>query len=244
CVNDVLAQGAEPLFFLDYLACGKLDEGVAADIVAGVAEGCRRAGAALIGGETAEMPGMYAAGHYDLGGFCVGAVNRDAVLPKTDQMAAGDLLIGLPSSGAHSNGYSLIRKIVADAGLGWDDASPFGEGSLGDAFLTPTEIYVKPLLPLCQQGRVKGLAHITGGGLSENIPRALPDALTPRLDEAALTLPPLFAWLKEAGQLSYDEMHRTFNAGIGMVLIVAPDQAGDVLGALPNARAIGELAPA
>ncbi|MEM6649712.1 MAG: phosphoribosylformylglycinamidine cyclo-ligase [Pseudomonadota bacterium] len=244
CVNDVLAQGAEPLFFLDYLACGKLDEGVAADIVAGVAEGCRRAGAALIGGETAEMPGMYAAGHYDLGGFCVGAVNRDAVLPKTDQMAAGDLLIGLPSSGAHSNGYSLIRKIVADAGLDWEDASPFGEGSLSDAFLTPTEIYVKPLLPLCQQGRVKGLAHITGGGLSENIPRALPDALTPRLDEAALTLPPLFAWLKEAGQLSDQEVQRTFNAGIGMVLIVSPNQAGDVLGALPNARAIGELAPA
>ncbi len=242
CVNDVLAQGAEPLFFLDYLACGRLDEQAAADVVAGIAEGCRQAGAALIGGETAEMPGMYANGHYDLAGFCVGAVERDQLLPKPEAMVPGDLLIGLPSSGAHSNGYSLIRKIVADRELGWEDKAPFDEDqTLADAFLTPTRIYVEDVLPLCQADKVKGLAHITGGGLSENIPRALPARLLPRLDDKALDLPPLFAWLKEAGALSDGEMRRTFNAGIGMVLVVGASEAQGILDALPQSSVIGEL---
>ncbi|WP_031552186.1 phosphoribosylformylglycinamidine cyclo-ligase [Parvularcula oceani] len=242
CVNDVLAQGAEPLFFLDYFATGRLEEGVATDVVAGIAEGCRRAGAALIGGETAEMPGMYPDGHYDLAGFCVGAVDRDKVLPRMDAMKAGDVLIGLPSSGAHSNGYSLIRKIAEKSGLGWDDRAPFAENTLGDALLEPTRIYTKDLLPFAKAGRIKGLAHITGGGLTDNVPRALPETLLPRYDEAALTLPPLFAWLKDEGSLSEAEVRRTFNAGIGMVVIAGPDDANALLGDLPDARAIGELA--
>ncbi|WOI54650.1 phosphoribosylformylglycinamidine cyclo-ligase [Parvularcula sp. LCG005] len=241
CVNDVLAQGAEPLFFLDYFACGKLDEGVAASVIGGVAEGCRRAGAALIGGETAEMPGMYDDGHYDLAGFCVGAVDRDKVLPNTDAMVEGDVMIGLPSSGPHSNGFSLIRKIVAGQGLNWEDKSPFSDGTLADAFMAPTAIYVKELLPLCKAGSIKGLAHITGGGLTENVPRALPDDLAPSYDDKNLELPPLFDWLRSAGELSIEDIRLTFNAGIGMVIIVAQDVADSILDSLPEGRVIGTL---
>ncbi len=213
-------------------------------VVAGITAGCREAGCALIGGETAEMPGMYAEGHYDLAGFCVGAVNRDAVLPRTEAMRGGDVLIGLPSSGAHANGFSLIRKVVAEAGLGWDAPCPFGEGTIGEAFLVPTRLYVLDLLPIVRAGKVKGLAHVTGGGLTENVPRALPGMLRPAYDDAALALPPLFAWLKEAGGLTDVEMRRTFNAGIGMVAVCGPEEAGEVLSACEGARAIGELRPA
>lgn len=241
CVNDVLAQGAEPLFFLDYFATGRLDQGVAEAVISGIAEGCQQAGAALIGGETAEMPGMYPDGHYDLAGFCVGAVERSDILPRTDQMAAGDLMIGLPSSGAHSNGYSLIRKIVADSGIDWTDTAPFSDQTLADAFLTPTRIYVKDVLPLLRSGHVKGLAHITGGGLTDNVPRALPDQLAPAYDEASLQLPPMFGWLQETGHLSEADIRQTFNGGIGMVLIVGPDEVSDVMTACADAVVIGEL---
>ena len=242
CVNDVLAQGAEPLFFLDYFATGRLDEGVAESVVAGIAEGCRRAGAALVGGETAEMPGMYPDGHYDLAGFCVGAVERDAILPRTDEMTGGDILIALPSSGAHSNGYSLIRKIVADSGLDWNDTAPFSNQTIVDAFLEPTEIYVDTVTPLIREKQIKGLAHITGGGVTDNVPRALPDSLTPRYDEAALSLSPMFEWLKTEGQLSEQDVRRTFNGGIGMVLIAAPAEVDAILSTVSDARVIGELA--
>ena len=244
CANDVLAQGAEPLFFLDYFATGTLDVGVAEQVVAGIAEGCRQTGAALIGGETAEMPGMYAAGTYDLAGFCVGAAERGRLLPRQDEMTAGDVLVGLPSSGAHANGYSLIRKIVADAGLGWDDDSPFGDGTLGEAFLVPTRLYAKVLLPLLRDGKLKGLAHVTGGGLTDNVPRALPDRLAPRWDETGLVLPDLFAWLRLTGGLTDAEVRRTFNAGIGMVAVCAPEDADAVIASDEGARLIGELADA
>lgn len=241
CANDVLAQGAEPLFFLDYFACGKLDEQAAAAVIDGIADGCRRAGAALIGGETAEMPGMYAEGHYDLAGFCVGAVDRAKVLPKKDRIAARDVLVGLPSSGAHANGFSLIRKIVADQGLAWDAAAPFEDRPLGEALLEPTAIYTAALLPLIKSDKIKALAHITGGGLSENLPRALADGLAPRLDDAALNLPPLFAWLQEAGGLDQTAMRRTFNCGIGMVAVCGADDAMEMLSTIPDARVIGEV---
>ena len=250
CANDVLAQGALPLFFLDYFATGKLDTGVAEAVIAGIAEGCRQAGCALIGGETAEMPGMYGPGEYDLAGFCVGAAERDALLPLQDGpggMKAGDVMIGLPSSGAHSNGYSLIRKIIAESGLGWQDAAPFADGkTVGEAFITPTKLYINALQPLLGARQVKGFAHITGGGLTDNVPRVLPETLTPRYDESALTLPPLFQWLQEQGNLSLADLRRTFNSGIGGVLIVDPAHAGDVITALATAGeepvVIGDLA--
>ena len=250
CANDVLAQGALPLFFLDYFATGKLEEGVAAEVVSGIAEGCRQAGCALIGGETAEMPGMYAPGEYDLAGFCVGAAERGALLPLHDGekgMKAGDLMIALPSSGAHSNGYSLIRKIVAESGLAWTDKAPFDDRrTVADALIAPTQLYIAALKPLLQQRLVKGFAHITGGGLTDNVPRVLPEPLTPRYDEAALTLPPLFQWLMDQGGLTLAEVRRTFNAGIGGVLIVDPEDAGTVIADL-EARGekpvvIGDLA--
>lgn len=243
CANDILAQGAEPLFFLDYFACGQLDEGTAEQVVSGIAEGCKRAGAALIGGETAEMPGMYERGHYDLAGFCVGAVDRKKVLPRNEEMARGDLVIGLPSSGAHANGYSLIRKLVEEQNLTWQDPSPFSEGTLGEAFLAPTRIYVDDVLPLCQAQTLKGVAHITGGGLTENVPRALPDHLSVRYDDKALVLPPMFEWLREVGKLSQEDVYRTFNCGIGMVLIASPTEAVSVLSALPDAVILGETTP-
>jgi phosphoribosylformylglycinamidine cyclo-ligase len=231
CVNDVLAQGAEPLFFLDYFACGKLDVDVAATVVESIARACKEAGCALIGGETAEMPGMYAPGVYDLAGFTVGAVERDRVLPCLETIRAGDVLVALPSSGPHSNGYSLIRKVVARAGLGWDAACPFAPGqTLGEALLTPTRLYPRVALPAIRAGLVKGLAHVTGGGLTDNVPRMLPDHLAPALDRAAWTLPPVFAWLQEAGGIAADEMERAFNCGIGLVACVAPDRVADLLG--------------
>jgi phosphoribosylformylglycinamidine cyclo-ligase len=236
CANDVLAQGAEPLFFLDYFATGKLEEGIAEAVVSGIAEGCRQSGCALVGGETAEMPGMYPPGHYDLAGFVVGAVDRDKVLPRMDTMAAGDLLIGIRSSGPHSNGYSLIRRIVEREGLSYDGASPFSNVTdLGEALLTPTRLYAGVALPLIRKGLVKGLAHITGGGLTENTPRMCPDHLVPVIERKAWTPPPVFEWLQSAGNVTEDEMHRTFNMGIGVVFAVAPEDADTVCAVLQTA---------
>ena len=249
CVNDLLAQGAEPLLFLDYFATGKLDVAVATRGVAGIAEGCKLAGAALVGGETAEMPGMYAAGDYDLAGFCVGAVERGAVLPKLDRQRPGDLMIALASSGPHSNGYSLIRRVVELSGLGWDADAPFAPGqNLAEVLMTPTRIYVKSVLPLCKAGLLKGGAHITGGGLIENPPRAIAPRLAPRFDWGAWTLPPVFAWLAETGGVAEPELRRTFNCGVGFLAIVAPRDAEAVLAALLDAGetafVCGELAGA
>jgi phosphoribosylformylglycinamidine cyclo-ligase len=247
CVNDLLAQGAEPLFFLDYFACGKLDVEVARAVVAGIAEGCRQAGCALIGGETAEMPGMYASGDYDLAGFAVGAVERGAVLPRGD-IAVGDVLIGLPSSGVHSNGYSLVRRLVADAGLAWDESAPFASGGLAEVLLEPTRIYVRPALRAIRDtGAVKALAHITGGGLSENVPRILPDGIAAHIDLSAWKAPAVFGWLMQAGALDEAEMLRTFNCGIGMAIVTASDGESGVMQALQAAGdtpiRIGELEP-
>ncbi|HWE47393.1 MAG TPA: phosphoribosylformylglycinamidine cyclo-ligase [Caulobacteraceae bacterium] len=236
CVNDLLAQGAEPLLFLDYYATSKLEIDVARRVVAGIAEGCKLAGCALVGGETAEMPGMYGENDYDLAGFSVGAVNRDAVLPKLDAQKPGDLLIGLGSSGPHSNGYSLIRKIVERSGLNWADDAPFASGgTLAQTLMKPTRIYVKSLLPLMKAGLIKGGAHITGGGLIENPPRAIAEGLEARFDWNAWATPPLFDWLAKTGGVSEHEMRRTFNCGVGFVLIVAAEQAEPVLAALLNA---------
>nr|WP_321441140.1 phosphoribosylformylglycinamidine cyclo-ligase [uncultured Hyphomonas sp.] len=235
CANDVLAQGAEPLFFLDYFATGKLEEGIAEAVISGIAEGCRQSGCALVGGETAEMPGMYPPGHYDLAGFVVGAVDRDKVLPRMETMIAGDLLIGIASSGPHSNGYSLVRRIVEREGLSYDGASPFSNTTLGEALLTPTRLYAEAALPLIRKGLVKGLAHITGGGLTENTPRMCPDHLAPVIERKAWTPPPVFEWLQSAGNVTEDEMHRTFNMGIGMVFAVAPEDADTVCAVLQTA---------
>ena len=218
-VNDILVAGAEPIFFLDYFACGKLDVGVAADVVKGVAEGCEQAGAALIGGETAEMPGMYDPNEYDLAGFAVGLVEKSRIIDGT-KIAAGDAVIGLASSGPHSNGYSLIRKVIATSGAdlyeSFDD-----KRTLGEALLEPTRIYVKPVLAVIAEIAVKGVAHITGGGLVENIPRVLPDAVCARLDSSRWPRPAIFDWLQRHGHIDKAEMERTFNCGIGMVLVVA-----------------------
>ncbi|MEO0879442.1 MAG: phosphoribosylformylglycinamidine cyclo-ligase [Pseudomonadota bacterium] len=221
CANDVLAQGAEPLFFLDYFASGKLNEETAAAVVSGIAEGCKRAGCALIGGETAEMPGMYADGEYDLAGFCVGAVERDAILPRPTKV--GDALIGLASSGAHSNGFSLIRRIVESEGLDYAAPAPFdSERTLGEALLEPTRLYIKSVLPALADTGVRGFAHITGGGLTENVPRVLSKGQRAAFDEDAIRPPALFSWLKETGGLSDLELQRTFNCGVGGVLVVDP----------------------
>ncbi len=249
CVNDLLAQGAEPLMFLDYFATGKLDVEAAATVVAGIAEGCRQAGCALVGGETAEMPDMYAQGDYDMAGFCVGAVDRDKVLPRLADQKAGDVLVGLGSSGPHSNGYSLVRRIVERSGLAWDAPAPFEEGkTLAQALLAPTRIYVKTILPHLKAGRIKGLAHITGGGLIENPPRAIAEGLVAKFDWDAWALPPVFAWLQEVGGVSDHELRRTFNCGVGLMLIVDPHDLPDVLEGLvrenEDAFVIGELAEA
>jgi phosphoribosylformylglycinamidine cyclo-ligase len=248
CANDVLAQGAEPLFFLDYFATGKLEAGIAEAVVAGIAEGCRQSGCALVGGETAEMPGMYPPGHYDLAGFVVGAVDRAKVLPRMGDMAAGDVLIGIASSGPHSNGYSLIRRIVEREGLSYEAASPFSDGTLGEALLTPTRLYSAAALPLIKGSLINGLAHITGGGLTENTPRMCPDHLVPRIDRNSWTPGPVFHWLQEAGGVELDEMHRTFNMGIGMVFSVEPDMVEIVMNQLSlmgeHPVALGDLAPA
>ena len=238
CVNDLIVQGAEPLFFLDYFATGKLDPEAAEAVIAGIAEGCRQAGAALIGGETAEMPGMYADGDYDLAGFAVGAAERGSLLPRGD-ISAGDVVLGLASNGLHSNGFSLVRRLVDTAGLHYRDPAPFQpEKSLAAALLAPTRIYVKPVMAaLRESGAVKALAHITGGGFTENIPRVLPDTLGVTIDLDRIFLPPVFAWLAREGGIAQEEMLRTFNCGVGMILLAAPDDADAVSQAL---RAEGE----
>ena len=236
CVNDLLAQGAEPLMFLDYFATSKLKVDVARRVVAGIAEGCRQAGCALVGGETAEMPGMYGADDYDMAGFSVGAVNRDGVLPKLDLQKTGDLIIGLGSSGPHSNGYSLIRKVVERTGLGWHADAPYAkDATLAQTLMEPTRIYIKSVLPLMKAGLVKGGAHITGGGLIENPGRCVAEGLEARFDWNAWELPPVFAWLQEAGGISDHELRRTFNCGVGFILVVSPENAEPVLAALLNA---------
>ena len=236
CVNDLLAQGAEPLLFLDYYATGKLSVDDARRVVAGIAEGCRQAHCALVGGETAEMPGMYSDGDYDLAGFSLGAVERGHALPYLDRQAAGDVIIGLASSGPHSNGYSLVRKIVEASGLNWGDDAPFAKDrTLAQALMEPTRIYVKPVLPLMKAGLIKGAAHITGGGLIENPPRCIAEGLTAAFDWNAWPLPHVFEWLQRTGGVSDHEMRRTFNCGVGFILIVAPENAEPVLAALLNA---------
>ncbi len=235
CVNDLIVQGAEPLFFLDYFATGRLDNGVAERVVAGIAEGCKQAGCALIGGETAEMPGMYADGDYDLAGFCVGAVERGEQLTGS-KVAEGDVLLGMASSGVHSNGYSLVRRLAADKGWKLDRPALFDpDVLLIDALIEPTRIYVKSLLPLIRQGKIDALAHITGGGLLENIPRVLPAGLHARIDAGNWPQPRLMAFLQAQGNIEPAEMARTFNCGIGMVLAVKPDLAADVASALEQA---------
>jgi phosphoribosylformylglycinamidine cyclo-ligase len=225
-VNDILVQGAEPLFFLDYFACGKLDVDVAATVVQGIAAGCEQAGCALIGGETAEMPGMYADGEYDLAGFAVGVVEKSGIIDGR-HIVAGDVVLGLASSGPHSNGFSLIRKIVAVSGTPLD--APFDTTTLGGALLAPTRIYVKPLLALMHELPVKGMAHITGGGIVDNVPRMLPAGLQARIVRDAWTRPPIFDWLQRHGEVADDEMHRVFNCGIGMAVVVAPEHADRAL---------------
>jgi phosphoribosylformylglycinamidine cyclo-ligase len=222
-VNDLVVQGAEPLFFLDYYACGRLEPEIGAAVVGGISIGCREAGCALIGGETAEMPGVYQGEDYDLAGFAVGAVERDAILPRSD-IQEGDVILGLASSGVHSNGYSLVRKVIEKTGLPWEAPSPFMTGqSLGDAILTPTRIYVKACIAAIREtNAVKGMAHITGGGFPDNIPRILPKGLGARIDLARIAVPPVFQWLASAGVIAQSEMLRTFNCGIGMIVITAP----------------------
>ena len=233
-VNDVLVQGAEPLFFLDYFACGKLDVDTAATVVQGIATGCEQAGCALMGGETAEMPGMYPPGEYDLAGFAVGVVEKSKILTGA-LVAQGDVVLGLASHGVHSNGYSLVRKLVEVSGLGWDAPSPFSAGTLGEALLAPTRLYVKQTLAAIRAGGVHGLAHITGGGLTENLPRVLPDGLGATIALDAWQLPGVFQWLRATGGMSEAEMLKTFNCGIGMICVVAAERA-DALTALLTAE--------
>ena len=223
CVNDLVCQGAEPLFFLDYFATGALEAEKAAGIIEGIALGCERAGCALIGGETAEMPGMYPAGDFDLAGFAVGAMERGADLPAG--VAKGDVLLGLASDGVHSNGYSLVRKLVGMSGLGWDDACPWSDQTLGAELLTPTRLYVRQALAAIRAGGVHALAHITGGGLTENLPRVLPEGMGAEIDLDAWRLPPVFQWLAQTGGMAEKELLKTFNCGIGMILVVDSDRA-------------------
>jgi phosphoribosylformylglycinamidine cyclo-ligase len=235
CVNDLVVQGAEPLFFLDYYASGKLEVAVGKEIIKGIAEGCRQAGCALIGGETAEMPGLYRDGDYDLAGFAVGAVEREQLLTGAG-VSAGDVVLGLASSGVHSNGYSLVRRIVAEEKLAYDAPAAFARGSkLGTALLTPTRIYVRSCLAAIRSGGVRALAHITGGGLVENIPRVIPEGLAVHLDAALWPFPPVFAWLMTAGNVTAAEMARTFNCGIGMVVVTEPGRAASLKKVLAEA---------
>jgi len=232
CVNDLVVQGAEPLFFLDYYATGKLEVESAAVVIEGIARACKESGCALIGGETAEMPGLYRKGDFDLAGFSVGAVERGNILPKTAAMGEDDVLIGVASSGVHSNGYSLVRRVVADSGLGYDAPAPFDAGkTLGQALIAPTRLYVKSALAAIRTGAVKGLAHITGGGITENLPRALPDGLDAAVDLGAWTPLPVFGWLSKSAGIAASEMLRTFNCGIGLVVVTSPDTAGQVIDA-------------
>jgi phosphoribosylformylglycinamidine cyclo-ligase len=242
-VNDLVVQGAEPLFFLDYFATGKLELDVAETVIGSIARGCKEAGCVLIGGETAEMPGLYAPGDYDLAGFAVGAVERSGVLPR-DDIEAGDVILGLPSSGVHSNGFSLVRRVVKESGLALNDTAPFAlDTKLGEVLLTPTRIYVRQILEAIRGTRaIKALAHITGGGLSENIPRVLPSDLAAEIDLGAFALPSVFAWLMAEARLDQNEMLRTFNCGIGMVLVIARDDVARVRQHLgEESMAIGEV---
>ncbi len=225
CVNDVIVQGAEPLFFLDYFATGRLEVGVAATVIEGIAAGCRQAGAALLGGETAEMPDMYAPGHYDLAGFCVGVVEASRMLDGS-RVAPGDMILGLASSGVHSNGYSLVRRILAHSGASL--TQPLAAATLGEALLAPTRIYVKPMLAACAAHEIRGLAHITGGGITENLPRVLPAGARAVIDLASWRLPPVFQWLRDAGPVAEDELLRTFNCGLGMLAVVSSGTAAAV----------------
>jgi len=252
CVNDLIVQGAEPLFFLDYMATGQLEVNTARTVIAGIADACRESGCALIGGETAEMPGMYQGADYDLAGFAVGAVERDCLLPLPT-LSAGDIVIGLPSSGIHSNGYSLVRKLVEKSGLAWSDPAPWQpDATVAAALLAPTRLYVKPLLAALRatgpsRGAIKALAHITGGGLSENIPRVLPDNMEAKVDLSAWKPTAVFSWLADTGRLPEEEMLRTFNCGIGMVIVASADRTRDVMTSLTESGEtpiiIGEIIP-
>jgi len=247
CVNDLVVQGAEPLIFLDYYATGSLDVSTARDVISGIALGCRMAGCALVGGETAEMPGMYAREDYDLAGFAIGAVERNMLLSGSN-VGVGDVILGLASDGVHSNGFSLVRKVVNDIGFDYHGSAPFAKDmTLGEALLTPTRIYVQSCLPLVRQQRLKALAHITGGGLVENIPRVLPNSVSAEIDLTKWQLPPVFQWLSKVGGVPTDEMVRTFNCGIGMMAVVAADQAADVQKAFENSGEkvfrIGQVVP-
>lgn len=243
CVNDLVVAGAEPLLFLDYYATGKLNVDVAADVVTGIGKGCELAGAALVGGETAEMPGMYSGDDYDLAGFCVGVVEEDGVIDGT-KVGAGDALIGLASSGPHSNGYSLVRKIIEVSGA--DLSEKFGDSTLGEALLEPTRIYVKSVLEAIEKYDVRALSHITGGGLLENLPRVMPETTTAKIDAASWAMPEIFKWLQANGNVEATEMYRTFNCGVGMVLVVPSEQAADVINFFNSqgeqAFQIGEIA--
>jgi len=246
CVNDIVVQGAEPLFFLDYYASAKLNVDNAAAVIEGIARACKESGCALIGGETAEMPGLYAKGDFDLAGFSVGAAERGAILPKSAEMRAGDVLIGVASSGVHSNGFSLVRRVVEKSGLAYDAPAPFAPGTaLGEALLTPTRLYVKSALAAIHAGGVKGLAHITGGGITENTPRALPEGLDAEIDLDAWTPPPVFGWLAKTAGIEPQEMLRTFNCGIGLVAVAAEKSAGRIIDAFQakgdKATRIGKL---
>ena len=240
CVNDIVVQGAEPLFFLDYFATGKLDVEQGAAIIAGIANACKESGCALIGGETAEMPGLYAKGDFDLAGFTVGAVERGDILPKTGTMKEGDVLIGVASSGVHSNGYSLVRRVILDAGLSYDAAAPFArDRSLGETLLAPTRLYVKSALAAIRTGGVKGFAHITGGGITENLPRALPDGMDAEIDLSTWAPLPVFGWLSKSAGIAEKEMLRTFNCGIGLIAVVDAEKADEIISAF---KAAGEAA--
>ena len=242
CVNDIVVQGAEPLFFLDYYATGTLEVASAAIVIEGIARACKESGCALVGGETAEMPGLYAKGDFDLAGFTVGAVERDAILPKTKAMRAGDVLVGIPSSGGHSNGFSLVRKIAERAGLSWDAPAPFApEQKLGEALLTPTRLYVKGALAAIATGGVKGLAHITGGGITDNLPRCLPDGLDGEIDLTSFTPLPVFQWLAREGGVAETEMLRAFNCGLGMIAVTDEAHADAVIAAFGGGVRIGRL---
>jgi phosphoribosylformylglycinamidine cyclo-ligase len=248
CVNDIVVQGAEPLFFLDYYASAKLDVDAAARVIQAIARACKESGCALIGGETAEMPGLYAKGDFDLAGFSVGAVERGHVLPRTAEMVPGDVLIGVASSGVHSNGYSLVRKVVEKSGLSWDAEAPFAPGTkLGEALLTPTRLYVKSALEALHAGGVKGFAHITGGGITENLPRALPEGMDADVDLDSWTPAPVFGWMAKSAGIAAPEMLRTFNCGIGMVAIVSEKSSGRVIEAFQQygdkAMRLGHLVP-
>jgi phosphoribosylformylglycinamidine cyclo-ligase len=245
CVNDIVVQGAEPLFFLDYYASGKLDVEAATVVIEGIAHACRESGCALIGGETAEMPGLYARGDFDLAGFAVGAVERGHVLPKTDEMRAGDVVIGVVSSGVHSNGFSLVRRVAQQSGIPWRGPSPFSDQMLGQALLTPTKLYVKSALAAIRSGHVNGLAHITGGGITENLPRCLPEGLDAEIDLETWTPPAVFGWLANSAGIEQAEMLRTFNCGIGLIAVTDMMSSGHVIDAFQEsgdkAMRIGHL---